>query len=242
MCEARPYGRTGLGLSISKRLVELIGGQIGLDSQPGKGSRFWFTITFEKQKGFKEIFPMFPPDIRGMRMLVVDDNETNRTILVKMLESFGCCGEAAESGTKVLQVLKRAAHKEKLFDLVLLDMHMPGMDGEQTLRAIKDDPEIKDVVVIVLTSVGTRGDAARLEDLGCAGYLMKPLKQSQLFDTIITVLSRQKSRVKEKAIPIVTRHTIAEQKRRAVRILLAEDNPMNQKFAITLLKKAGYLV
>jgi CheY-like chemotaxis protein len=167
-----------------------------------------------------------------------------------MLESFGCFSEAVESGTKALQILKKAVHKEKFFDLVLLDMQMPEMDGEETLRAIKDDPELKDVVVIILTSVGVRGDVARLEALGCAGYLMKPIKQSQLFDTIITVLSRQKNKVKEKPIPleippkagIVTRHTVEEQKRRGIRILLAEDNPMNQKLAATLLRKAGYPV
>jgi CheY-like chemotaxis protein len=121
-------------------------------------------------------------------------------------------------------------------------MQMPEMDGEQTLRAIKADPELKDVLVVVLTSIGIRGDVARLEALGCAGYLIKPVKQSQLFDTIITVWGRQKTVVKEKPSTIVTRHTIAEQKRQRVRILSAEDNPMNQKLVVILLKKAGYSV
>jgi two-component system sensor histidine kinase/response regulator len=238
----RKYGGAGLGLSISKRLAELMGGHIGVDSQPGKGSRFWFSLTFEKQKEFKEISLTLPPDIRGMRILVVDDNETNQTILIKMLESFGCQGEAAGSGAEALRLLKKAAHREKLFDLVILDMQMPEMDGEETLGAIKNDPEIRDVVVILLTSVGMRGDAARMEALGCAGYLLKPVQQSQLFDTIITVLSQQKSKAREEPSRIVTRHTIAEQKRQTIHILLAEDNPLNQKFAVTLLKKAGYPV
>jgi two-component system sensor histidine kinase/response regulator len=238
----RKYGGTGLGLSISKQLVELMGGKIGVESQPDKGSRFWFTLTFEKQKGFKTSLPLLPPDIRGMQILVVDDNQTNRTISVKMLESFGCSAEAVDSGSKALQLLEKAAFKGKPFDLVLLDMNMPEMDGERTLRAIKADPETKDVAVIILTSVGMRGDAARLEALGCAGYLLKPIKQSDLFDSIIAVMSRQKTMVKEKPGNIVTRHTIAEEKRRRVRILLAEDNPTNRKLAVTLLKKAGYSV
>ncbi|MCJ7578669.1 MAG: response regulator, partial [candidate division Zixibacteria bacterium] len=173
---------------------------------------------------------------------VVDDNQTNRTILVKMLESFGCLPEAVKSGAEAFQKLKRAAHEKRAYDLVLLDMQMPAMDGEVTLRAIKNNPEIKDVPVVILTSIGERGDAARLESLGCAGYLTKPVKQSQLFDTILTVLSQEKSQIKDKLIPIVTRHTIEEQKRRRAHILLAEDNPMNQKLVVILLKKAGYSV
>ncbi|MGB7060939.1 MAG: PAS domain S-box protein [Candidatus Zixiibacteriota bacterium] len=238
----RKHGGTGLGLSISKRLVEMMDGRIGVESEPGKGSRFWFTVALQKQEDSHEDLPPVAPDIRGMRILVVDDNQTNRTILVKMTESFGCSPEAVESGKEAIQALKRAAHKEKLFDLVLLDMQMPGMGGEETLGAIRRDPDIKDVTVIILTSLGVRGDVARLQALGCAGYLTKPIKQSQLFDTIITVLSRQKKVVGPEPIRIVTRHTIAEEKRRKTRILLAEDNPMNQKLAVVLLKRAGYLI
>jgi CheY-like chemotaxis protein/HPt (histidine-containing phosphotransfer) domain-containing protein len=175
-------------------------------------------------------------------MLVVDDNQTNRTILVKMLESFGCLPEAVGSGAEAFQKLKKAAHEKKAYDLVLLDMQMPEMDGEATLRAIKQDPGIKHAPVVILTSIGERGDAARLDALGCAGYLTKPVKQSQLFDTIVTVLSQKKADTKEKPITIVTRHTIAEQKRQRVRILSAEDNPMNQKLVVILLKKADYSV
>jgi two-component system sensor histidine kinase/response regulator len=239
----RKYGGTGLGLFISRRLVELMDGKIGLESQPGKGSRFWFTTTLEKQKEFQHVSPtLVPADIRGKRILVVDDNKTNRTILAKMLESFGCSPEAVENGDEAIKTLERATHKEKFFDLVFLDMQMPQMDGEETLRAIKDDPEIRDVAVVMLTSVGVRGDVARLQALGCAGYLVKPIKQSQLFDMIVTVFNREKIEVQEKPLPIVSRHTIEEEKRRRIRILLAEDNPTNQKLTVILLKKAGYSV
>jgi CheY-like chemotaxis protein len=121
-------------------------------------------------------------------------------------------------------------------------MQMPKMDGEQTLKAIRHEPSICDVPIIILTSVGMRGDAARLESLGGSGYLVKPIKQSQLLDTIITVLSQQKGKAKDKPSPIVTQHTIAEQKSRNIRILVAEDNPMNQKLAVTLLRRASYTV
>ncbi|MGB8658405.1 MAG: response regulator [Candidatus Zixiibacteriota bacterium] len=239
----RKYGGTGLGLSISKRLVELMGGQIKVESQPGKGSRFYFSVNLEKTEAPQEILPPpCYPDMCEKRVLVVDDNRTNRTILVKMLESFGCSAESVESGTEAIQSLKKAIHERKRFDLVLLDMLMPQMDGEETLRAIKNDPEIKDVMVVILTSIGEKGDAARLEAIGCSGYLTKPVKQSQLFDTMITTFSQEKGEVKVKPAPIVTRNIMAEQKRRKVRILVAEDNPMNQKLAVALLKRAGYPV
>ena len=238
----RKYGGTGLGLTICRRLVELMDGKIGVESEPGKGSRFWFRLSLEKQKQSKYTPQLLPPNIRGMRVLVVDDNKTNRIVLTKMMESFGCRVESVESGSQALKVLRRAVTEGKSFDLVLLDMRMPDMDGEQTLRAIKGDPQIKRAVVIVLTSVGVRGEVAQLKALGCAGYLMKPVKQSQLYDTIITVLDLQKNQSPNKKPFIVTRHTIAEQKRQAINILLAEDNPVNSKLAATLLKRASFSV
>jgi two-component system, sensor histidine kinase and response regulator len=236
----RKYGGTGLGLSISKRLVELLHGKIGVESRPNQGSRFWFSVTLEKQKEVRPVPPIIPIDLHQKRMLIVDDNRTNRTILNKMLESFGCAPEAVDSGTEALRILENAAGQNKPFDLVLLDMCMPVMDGEQTLRAIKNNPKIKDVTVIVLTSLGVRGEVARLEALGCEGYLLKPTKQSQLFDTIITVLNQRNNTPEREPIPVITRHTIAEQKFKQVRILVAEDNPMNQKLAMALLTRAGY--
>ncbi len=236
----RVYGGTGLGLSISKRLVDMMDGEIWVESMPGKGSRFWFTLAFEKQSAREAVEKVYD-DLRGLKALVVDDNETNREILMKMLENFRCRPKAANSGAEAIKAMKDAAHAGEPYKVVLLDMQMPGMDGAYTTIIIKNTPEIRDAVVIILTSMGSRGDVANLKDAGCNGYLVKPVKQSLLFDTITTALNEKAGRMDAKTRPsVITRHTITEKRYQNIRILVAEDNHINQQVVVNMLKKAGY--
>ncbi len=238
----RQYGGTGLGLAITRQLVHMMHGEVGVESEVGKGSSFWFTAQFERLPAGSQPPIQEQVDLHGMRVLGVDDNRTNRMILTKMLEMMGCQVDTVASGPDALTALRGAAQANQAYRMVLLDMQMPGMDGEQTLQAIKADPLIRDVDVVILTSMGRRGDASRLESTGCSGYLIKPVKQSQLVDALVAVVQRGQRPPDSAAPPLVTRHTILEKQRQGMRILLAEDNPVNQKLAVILLNKAGYSV
>jgi CheY-like chemotaxis protein len=168
----------------------------------------------------------------------VDDQETNRLLVTTLLKSWGLRFAEAMDGEKALAALREAAHDGDPFRIALVDMLMPILDGAELGRRIKADPEIRETRLIMMTSLGQRGDAARLEEIGFSGYLTKPIRQSQLRECLELVMGRTASGAEK--LGLVTRHTIAELRKRRVRILLAEDNPTNQMLALKIMEKMGY--
>ena len=241
----RVHGGTGLGLAISKQLSEMMGGAIGVISELNKGSNFWFTVKLAKREEMPgNCLMSASPDMSEKRVLVVDAVQTNRQVFGEYLKNFGCRFDTASSGTETIEMLLSSARDKDPFHVVLLDARVPDLNGETLGNQIKQNPDLKDTRLVMITSIGKRGDAAQLKNIGFSGYLTKPIKQHQLLKALNAIFCVDHAPEKTEGQSVfVTQHQIREQEvANKCRLLLAEDNPVNQKLANKILEKMGYRV
>ncbi len=242
----RQFGGTGLGLTISKQLVEMMDGKIGIESVDGEGSIFWFTVTFGKQNE-EDIdkaldIKTADTDLHDIKVLVVDDNAANRRWLTVLLDSWGCIYDEAQNSEVAFSKLEKASKLQNPYHIVIIDKVMPGGDGLELGEKINNDTLFKETILVMMTAFGSRGDIDKIENLGFSAFISKPVKQDVLRDSLLTVLGRKQISSTVYPQPIVTKHSVLEDRRRKLRILLAEDNLVNQNVILKMLGNLGFRI
>lgn len=235
---ARKYGGTGLGLAISKQLAELMGGQIGVTSIERVGSEFWFTVKLKNAATQNRTNPMV--DIHGIKVLIIDYNVRSSQKIKKQLESWGVQAFSTDEGKKALELLNTGVMEKAPFQVVLIDKHIPYVDAETLGATIKRTPAFAKTHLVMMTSFGQRGDGERVRKLGFSAYLTKPVRNNDLHDCIAQVMGLVCASKQDQQHKLITRHTIRESRRAHCKILIAEDNVVNQQVAKGILKKLGY--